>query len=1073
MRGTPELAILRVWLAVTMASVVLLFSFAGSSSARAASAQGVAWKVLLVAQPTNFTITSDAAVDRYVVALTNIGDRPSSGLVTVSDSLPTGIIFAGYEGSGWSCAQRGAPGVVTCTYSGIVKPLEVTAALNIQVTAATAGITVDPIVVTGGGAPSETAGISTDVSAPPPPFEILHFDSDVSDGSGTIDRQAGARPLAMTVAFDFPQVELSGGRPFSPLRLPKDLRIALPSGLTGSVLAAPQCRIIEVVSQTCPARSRIGTLLVNFNESGLVAGAGAIPVYNVVPEHGYPAEFGAFVPQVQKPAFLYVTARARSDYGLDVTAPDIPAAGELTNAVASIFGDPGEMDQVGPSPQALLTNQSACAPFTTTIAVESWEGPNRLAPPAETPAGSITGCDLLQFRPTFALTPEGGSATAGEPSGYAAELQVPQSQSGVEGLAAPDVKSVTVQLPPGLSLNPSAADGLVACPAEGPEGINIAGPLSGEPGPNGGVEEERAVPGHCPLASQVGTLEATTPALAQPLQGHVYVATPGCGGTGQAACSAQDALDGNLFGLYLELEGSGVVIKLRGDVSADPATGLLTASFQQLPQQPVSDLKLTLKGGPRAPLANPETCGEAETFSDITPWSTPETPDAHPNTAFAVTGCEGLPFAPAFSAGTTNTAGGAYTELGTTITRTDRMQDLGAVQVQTPPGLLGMLSHITVCQEPLAAQTACPASAQIGTVTAGAGAGSHPYWVTGKVYATGPYKGAPFGLEFELPAQAGPFNLGTVVTRAALNVNPVTAALTVTSDPLPQIIDGVPLRIQTVNVAVNHSQFIFNPTNCAAQQITGTIASAQGTQARVSTPFAAGDCRNLPFDPGFTATTRRPAGKADGAELDVKVTSGPGQANIHSVAVALPKQLPSRLKTIQQACLDTTFDANPAACPPISLIGIARAITPVLSTPVTGPAYLVSHGGAAFPDLDIVLQGENTRLDLTGSINISKGGVTSSTFANIPDAPVSSFELQLPEGPRSALATNGSLCAKPLTMPTTIVGQNGRRLMRTTKIKVMGCPKSKTRREPAASRRVSTRRAGISSSKSSGSRKVI
>jgi hypothetical protein len=760
----------------------------------------------------------------------------------------------------------------------------------------------------------------------------------------------------------------------------------------------------------------------------------------VVPERGYPAEFGAFVPGVSKPAFLYVTVRTGSDYGLVVTAPDLPFAGEVTDVVTSFFGDPGKLDGSGGSPISLLTNQSDCAggPSAVGLTADSWEEPGSWVH-AKTPVPAVTGCGSLRFEPVLSLTPE-GVAVAGGPSGFTTDLQVPQSQAVVEGLATPDLKNVKVTLPAGLSLNPGAADGLVACPAEGPEGINITGPLSSEEGPNGEAEGPRATAGHCPLASQVGTVEATTPALPQPLEGRVYVAAPGCGGAGQALCEERDVLDGNLFGMYLELEGSGVVIKQHGTVSANPVTGQLTASFRNLPQQPVSDIKLRLTGGPRAPLANPQACGQALTTTDMTPWSSPETPDANPSSAFTVTGCEGSLFAPSFLANTTSTGAGAYTDFSTTFGRTDQMQDLSAIQVQTPPGLLGMLSHVTLCDEPQAARGTCSPAAQIGTATAGVGAGSHPFWASGPVYLTGPYKGAPFGLSVAVPAKAGPFNLGTVVARAALNVDPVTSALTVTSDPLPQVLDGVPLRVQTINVIVNKSQFIFNPTNCEAKQVTATLESAQGATAQVSSPFAAGGCRNLPFNPGFKVFTRAPGSKKKGTSFDVKVSSALGQANIRSVSVSLPKQLPSRLTTIQQACPEATFAANPATCPVGSLIGIASGTTPVLPVPITGPAYLVSHGGAAFPNLELVLQGEGVRVDLTGSINIAHG-ITSSTFANVPDVPISNFYLRLPEGRYSALTANGNLCAKPLKMPTTLVGQNGRRLVRTTKITVAGCPK--------------------------------
>jgi hypothetical protein len=634
----------------------------------------------------------------------------------------------------------------------------------------------------------------------------------------------------------------------------------------------------------------------------------------------------------------------------------------------------------------------------------------------------------LLFQPSLRVRPN--DAMADEPTGYNIDLQTPQSQStGLEGLATPDLKNATVTLPQGVALSAAAADGLAGCPTEGPEGINL----------------DSTEPGHCPLASQIGIVEAHTPLLEAPLTGHVYVAQPGCGREGQASCTEADAANGTLFGIYLEIEGSGVVIKQHGTASVNPVTGQLTTTFREAPQQPFEDLKITLQDGVRAPLSNPQTCGEALTTSDLTPWSSPQTPDVSLSSPFMVTGCEGLPFAPSFTAGSTNPAGGAYTNFTATFSRVDRQQDFSAVQVQLPEGLLAMLSHATLCEEPQAAAGACTAASRVGTATASAGSGSHSYWVSGPVYLTGPYRGAPFGLTVAIPAKAGPFNLGMVIVRATINVNSSTAATTITSDPLPQIIDGVPLRVKTINVTVDRPQFAFNPTNCNALQVAAKITSAQGALAQVSSPFAAGGCKNLPFDPGFRVATRSPGSKKNGVPFEATVTPNSGQANIHSVFVSLPKQLPSRLTTIQQACLQATFETNPAACPAGSLVGIATATTPVLPVSLTGPAYLVSHGGAAFPNLEVILEGEGVRIDLSGSINIVHG-TTSSTFGSAPDAPLTTFNLKLPAGPHSALTTNGSLCPKGgLIMPTTIVGWNGRRLVRSTKITVAGCPKTKPR----------------------------
>lgn len=297
-----------------------------------------------------------------------------------------------------------------------------------------------------------------------------------------------------------------------------------------------------------------------------------------------------------------------------------------------------------------------------------------------------------------------------------------------------------------------------------------------------------------------------------------------------------------------------------------------------------------------------------------------------------------------------------------------------------------------------------------------------------------------------VPAVAGPFNLGNEVVRARVNVDSHTAQAIVTSDPLPTIKDGIPLDVRTVNVTINRPGFMFNPTNCSPLNVAGTISSTDGAGVAVSGPFEAANCANLPFKPEFKASTPAKTSKASGAGLTVKVGSGPGQANIGKVRVILPKQLPARLTTLQKACTEAQFNVNPAGCPAASSVGMATAVTPVLAHPLTGPAYLVSHGGAAFPDLVFVLQGEGIVLYLDGNTNIKKG-ITSSTFNSVPDAPITSFETAFPEGPHSVLATNipakakGSMCQQKLTMPTTITGQNGAVMTQTTKIGVTGCPK--------------------------------
>ena len=498
--------------------------------------------------------------------------------------------------------------------------------------------------------------------------------------------------------------------------------------------------------------------------------------------------------------------------------------------------------------------------------------------------------------------------------------------------------------------------------------------------------------------------------------------------------------------LFLQAQygsGSSVRIKLAGRTHVNEQTGQLTTVFEDDPQQPFEKATLTLDGGPTAPLANPSSCGVATATSQLVPWSsTAAAPfTAEPSNSFTVGGCAAQ-FAPSFAAGMTGSAqAGAYSQLSVTFSRTDQDQDLGGITVHMPPGLLGMVSHVAQCQEAQANAGTCPQASEIGTVTTAVGPGPEPFWIgDGRAYLTGPYKGAPFGLSVVVPAVAGPFNLGEEIVRAAIYIDPHTSAVTVVSNPLPTMKDGIPFQVRTVNVNVNRSQFIFNATSCNPMAIGATLSSTQSTAAAVSSPYQATGCKNLAFKPTFTASTQAHTSKADGASLNVKITYPQGTyANIAKSLTELPTVLPSRLTTLQKACVDTVFEANPAACPEGSVVGEAITHTPVLKQPLVGPAYLVSHGGAAFPDLEIVLQGEGVEIILDGQTDI-KNGVTKTTFNAVPDAPFETFELNLPEGPHSALAANVAPCSTALELPTVLTAQNGAVLKQVTRIAVTGCP---------------------------------
>ncbi|HTY97631.1 MAG TPA: hypothetical protein VMB91_11370, partial [Solirubrobacteraceae bacterium] len=569
------------------------------------------------------------------------------------------------------------------------------------------------------------------------------------------------------------------------------------------------------------------------------------------------------------------------------------------------------------------------------------------------------------------------------------------------------------------------------------------------PGPEPGSGES-----FCPADSKLGTVHVRTPLLPQELAGSVYLAEPAPNGEG-----GRNPF-GSLVALYLVIEDkqAGILVKLAGEGHLDEATGQITTTFQNAPQLPFEELKLELFGGERASLSTPAFCGDYQAASSFRGWSGALAESAsEPLAITSGTGggsCPAAPlaFSPGFLAKGISTQAGAFSPFELEIVRPDGEQALSGVSVGLPAGAAAVLSSVTPCQEPApGAEWSCGENSLIGHSVAWCGLGGHPVMLSGDVYLTTGYDGAPFGLLVRTHATAGPFDLGYVNVRSRINVNPETAAVTVTTDPgphddaLPTILKGIPAQIKRLVVNVDRPEFEFNPTSCNPMSVTGTLAGGEGTQAAVSSPFQVGGCEQLPFRPSLTATVGGHASKADGTGLDVRLTSqGLGVANIAKVQLQLPEALPSRKTTLEQACLAATFQANPAACPEGSVIGSATVSTPVLKSPLTGPAYLVSHGGAAFPDVEFVLQGEGITLILDGHTDIKKG-ITYSRFESTPDDPFTSFETTLPAGPHGILTGYASetepyeLCHANLTMPTQITAQDGSHVEQDTAIVPTGC----------------------------------
>ncbi len=1013
---------------------------------------------------------------------------------------------SGWEGHGGEggCSSGRAGASVTCTTSRQLAPGAAYAPITLHVrvdNSAPLGYPpnggVENTAAAGGGGAETTFTRDGTAIAPAVPFGIAAFRTSVVEALGNPFTQAVGHPFAANASFILNSTVENGGALWPAEGTPKDIETDLPPGFLGNPQNAPKCTLVQVqerpgpgIPTECPADSAVGFVRVALGgeishgvprANDTVSDDDTYLVYNVEAAPGLPASL-AFV---DGGAFFALNAKLRSDGNYGVTIGDTASGRvpgnkgvlgvDLTLCSYGITGFADEAFHVSelptvacaaPTPGAkpFLSDPSRCtgpAP-STTLRAATYQEPSKyvsksvynganLAEGAPNATESfVTGCSDLQFQPEVEFKPgsaaEDGTSQADEPTGASFVLKVPQTdEAGVN--ATPELKDATVTLPEGMTVDPSAADGLQAC-SNAQFGL--------------GSTAEPAEPAACPPAAQIGTVKVVTPLLEKPLEGQVFLGEPECGASG--VCTSADAAAGRVFRLFLQIRSveRGVIVKLAGHVSANPTTGRLQATFTEQPQLPFSELQLRLNGGARAPLANPQTCGAFTTSTDLTPWSAPGlgglsgtepiagTPDATPSSSFNVdwNGAGGacpatMPFSPSFSAGSQNPAAGASSPFAVTAGREDREQDISAITITTPPGLLGKVAQVPRCPEAQAGAGTCGPESQIGTTTVGAGPGPHPFYLGGRVYLTGPYRGAPFGLSIVVPAVAGPFNLGDVVVRAAIAVDPSTAALTIASDPLPQFVDGVQVRLRRINVEIDRPGFMLNPTSCARQAVGATIA-AQGASFRVTSPFAVGGCPGLPFAPKLTASTQSKTSKAGGASLTVSVASAPGEANIGKVDLALPKALPSRLTTLQKACTEAQFAANPAGCPAASDIGTAKAITPILASPLTGPAYIVSHGGASFPDVELVLQGEGVEIVLDGKTDI-KRGITYSRFETIPDAPISHFEAVLPEGPHSILATDipasahGSLCGRALKIPTILTGQNGKQLVQSTKIAVSGC----------------------------------
>jgi hypothetical protein len=1045
---------------------------------------------------------------QIVVSAINVGDavlNPTSA-VTILDTLPPGLRAVAFEAIGpnaegqlfrpqlFDCSYKSlscaAPvrivpyGVVEATISVVVEPGATTGALN-------------EASVSGGGVASVSARRPVSVSDQPAPFGVENYELLPEEEGGAVDTQAGSHPFQLTTLLRLNQTVAA-----APVALAKDLSFKLPPGLIGNPTPFPQCTLAQFLARPtpgapgenqCPPQTAVGVatpyvdLVLEANK--LAFFQFQVPVFNLEPSVGEPARFGFVVEHT--PVILDTSVRTGADYGVTVSVTNISQQVAFLSSYVTFWGVPGDRrhDDVrgwgcldntragikffpcGASeaahPPPLLSLPTSCTgPMPTSVEADSWVGAGAFGTfSSNAPVPALDGCNRLQFAPEVKVSPDGQQAS--KPTGLSVDVHVPQEgQLNPTGLAQSNVKAISVTLPEGVVLNPSAADGLQACSE--PQ----SGYLPGDSHPPSDLRFTAGLPepleqglNFCPDASKVGTVKITSPLLpkGQFVEGAVYLATP-----------APNGEEGNnpfnsTVAMYIIAKDptSGTIVKLPGSVSLNQQTGQISSTFENTPQLAFEDAELHFFGGERAPLATPAHCGTYTTEASFTPWS--GNPPVKSSSSFQVTTgpnggpCPGpsLPFTPTLAAGSPNINAGGFSPLTTTIGREDGNQDIKSVQLHMPPGLSGILAGVPLCPEAQANAGTCSPASQIGETIVSVGLGGDPFTVTGgKVYLTEKYGGGAFGLSIVNPADAGPFHLGKVVVRASIQVDPTTAQLTITTGEIPHIIKGFPLQIKHVNVLVNREHFTFNPTSCNPMLLTGLIGSDEGASSPVSVPFQATNCAVLKYTPTLKTATAAKASRTNGASLNFKIAypknAMGSQAWFNFARFQIPKQLPARLTTIQKACLATTFEHDRAACPAASSIGHALVHTQVLPVPLEGPVYFVSYGGAKFPDAVLVLKGYGITIELHGHTFINgKTGVTTATFESLPDVPFENIEVTVPQGPFSEFGANlphGGLnfCGQKPTMPVSFKASNGLEIHQTTNVAVTGCPKTKTRAQKLA-----------------------
>jgi uncharacterized repeat protein (TIGR01451 family) len=1092
-----------------LAGALCLAAFLLAGPAQASA--DVAWRITSVS---NTTVAPGAQLT-YHLEIANVGDANTDGSnVKLTATLPAGMTGVSADttpftenSQSFECPGAAGASVITCEGTPFFPAGGNgfnTLTITVEVASDAPEALTTAFELEGGGAPEAAHTVDpVTVTTALPAFGLDAFDL-AATTDGAAFTQAGGHPDAQATSIDFnthtdPNPAVGD---VSPLEDTRDVTVDLPPGLVGDPASLAQCTLAQLAvgglspAPECPLGSQLGTALVRHSVGGL----GPVSVFNMVPPPGAPARFAYDVSGTI--VVLDAHVRSSGDYGISTSAAYVPQGLSIVGNDIDFWGVPADPahkpERACPGQEAPAAGGETCAATTLPAAffrtptsctapgeglpvsarMDSWQHPGVFKEksirthqplgypyPEEDwgPEAGIEGCDQVPFQPTLsaALTTD----RADSPTGLSVDIGLPSdcwdpkatAAEVEESICQSDIRETSVTLPPGLSLTPAAAGGRASCT---PAQIGLTTGVDSSP-----IHFDEA-PAACPDAAKVGTVEIETPLLGrhdsegkpvsdeagnpvlEPLTGSVYLAQ-----------QSQNPF-GSLLAIYLVAEGSGVIVKQAGEISLSD-TGQVTTSFDQVPQTPVSEIKVDLFGGQRAALRTPAACGSFTATGTLTPWS--GNAPAPVSSSFQVTqGCGGG-FDPRLQAGTENPLAGSYSPFHLRLSREDASQELAGLSATLAPGLIGKPAGIPYCPEATlaaisgepgsgAAQEAapsCPAASRLGTVTVGAGAGADPFYTSaGRAYLAGPYKGAPLSLAVVAPAVAGPFDLGSVVVRNAVRVDPETTQLTAVSDPLPTILHGIPLDLRDIRVDLDRPNFTLNPTGCEPAAITSRVTSAQGAVATPSSHFQAAGCDRLAFEPRLALRLKGATRRSGHPALTAVLRPRLGNANAARVQVALPHSEFLAQNHIKTICTRVQFAAGSGGgegCPAGSVYGTVTATSPLLDYPLAGNVYLRSSDHP-LPDMVLALRGPASQpleVDAVGRIDSHKGGIRT-TFAQVPDAPLTKVVLRLPGGRKSLLENSTDLCRAADRASVRMTGHNGKTAGFSAPLRVR-CGKGKNR----------------------------